>query len=98
MITDKVEKTVCIVRGTTLNYHESLDKTSRLFFLSRGNVFPSDRLCYQGLHLAAWAAESDKFTYLTSGVVVATAELMNRLEFKIIFRRSLSVGPHNLAS
>jgi hypothetical protein len=53
---------------------------------SRGNIFPSDWVCYHGLHLATCAAESNKYTYLTSGVDMATAAVVNRLEFKCIFR------------
>ena len=53
-------------------------KPAGYFFLS-GKFIPV-RLCYQGLHLAAWAAESDKYTYLTSGVDVSTAALVTRLE------------------
>ena len=32
-------------------------------------------MCYQGLHPTAWAAESDKYTYLTSDVANGGADL-----------------------
>ena len=53
---------------------------------SRGNIFPSNWVGYQGLHQTTRAAKYDKYTYLTSGVDVATAAVVTRMEFKGIFK------------